>query len=232
MLHLLELRMIIPILLSIYLLVPSFLIYNLFFKPFTNSSLALLLILILLSPSYFILIISLALSLFKRLTLLLFPADSFIQREYTSRSMLPRNLRIHNALNGFLVATFIVLFYTFPFVAFPGFLKPFFYRLAGAKIGKGTRIYGILSDPDLIEIGDNTIVGTEAAITGHEEVPGRLYINTVLIGNNVIIGARSIVLPGAKIGDNSVVGAFSCVPKNRVVPSGYKFLSLTNRVIK
>ncbi len=39
----------------------------------------------------------------------------------------------------------------------------------------------------------------------------------VTIGNNVWIGANSVILPGVSIGDNTVIGAGSIVTKN--IPS-------------
>lgn len=47
---------------------------------------------------------------------------------------------------------------------------------------------------------------------------GYSRVGRITIGNNVFIGARSIVLSNVKIGDNSVVGANSVVTKD--VPSG------------
>ena len=52
----------------------------------------------------------------------------------------------------------------------------------------------------------------------HEIVRGRLRIGHIKIGNNVTIGARSLILPGVKIGDNAIVSAQSLV--NKDVPSG------------
>ena len=42
---------------------------------------------------------------------------------------------------------------------------------------------------------------------------GYSRVGRITIGNNVFIGARSIVLSNVKIGDNSVVGANSVLQK-------------------
>ena len=53
---------------------------------------------------------------------------------------------------------------------------------------------------------------------------------TVKIGNNVFIGARTIILPGTTIGDNTIIGAGSVVKGN--IPSGVIVAGNPARVIK
>ncbi|WEL23560.1 acyltransferase [Candidatus Nanohalovita haloferacivicina] len=72
--------------------------------------------------------------------------------------------------------------------------------------------------PDLISIGDNTIVGYDSVILTHEALQDEMRIGEVEIGENVMIGARCIVLPGVKIGDGATVSAGSLV--NRDVEEG------------
>ena len=45
------------------------------------------------------------------------------------------------------------------------------------------------------------------------------YAYPITIGNNVVIGANTCILPGVTIGDNCVIGAGSVV--NRSLPPGY-----------
>mgnify|MGYP000547384894 CR=1 FL=1 len=69
----------------------------------------------------------------------------------------------------------------------------------------------------LIEIGDNVTFGPHVQVLAHDasmhNVLGYTKIGRVRIGNNVFIGAGSIVLPNVQIGDNSIVGAGSIVTK-------------------
>ena len=55
-------------------------------------------------------------------------------------------------------------------------------------------------------------------------------IKPVLIGNNVWIGSRAMVLKGVAIGDNSVVGAVSLVTKE--VPANSIVAGVPARVIR
>lgn len=67
-------------------------------------------------------------------------------------------------------------------------------------------------NPKGIHIGDNTWVLSEAMILAHDHC--RNLITDTFIGSNCVIGVRSIILPGVKIGDCSVVGGGSVVTKD------------------
>jgi acetyltransferase-like isoleucine patch superfamily enzyme len=66
--------------------------------------------------------------------------------------------------------------------------------------------------PKGIHIGANSYVAFEAAILTHDFVR-RLYRDTY-IGRNCFIGARSLILPGIRIGDGSIVAAGSVVTRD------------------
>jgi acetyltransferase-like isoleucine patch superfamily enzyme len=89
----------------------------------------------------------------------------------------------------------------------------------GAKIGKFVRMWGRidLSRPDLVTIGDYVIIGGETCLITH--CPIKLYKDKpeIVIGNNVYIGMKCCVLPGVTIGDNVIIGAGSVVSKD--IPS-------------
>jgi len=99
-------------------------------------------------------------------------------------------------------------------------LKRFVYRLFGVKVGRnaaiGLRAAFDVFFPELIEIGDNSIIGYDTLILTHEFLVKSWCIGKVRIGRNVMIGANCTILPGITVGDNSVIGAHSLV--NRDVP--------------
>ena len=72
--------------------------------------------------------------------------------------------------------------------------------------------------PELIEIGDNTVVGYRTTILAHEYLIDTYRTGRVIIGKNVLIGANATILAGVTIGDGAVVSACSLV--NRDVPAG------------
>lgn len=72
--------------------------------------------------------------------------------------------------------------------------------------------------PGLIEIGDNVTIAKDAYILCHDgstkKIVGFTRLAKTVIGNNVFIGAKTIVLPGVHIGDNAIIGAGSIVTKD------------------
>lgn len=70
----------------------------------------------------------------------------------------------------------------------------------------------------LITIGNNVTLAPRVHILAHDASTkkhlGYTKIGLVNIGDNVFVGAGSIVLPGVKIGENSIIGAGSVVTKD------------------
>lgn len=113
------------------------------------------------------------------------------------------------------------------------FIKNFIYRLRGdytteklielgLVVGSNfKRQEGVILDPShcwLIEIGDNVTMAPRVHILAHDastkQFLGYTKIGRVIIGDNVFIGAGSVVLPGVTIGDNVIIGANSTVTKD------------------
>lgn len=92
----------------------------------------------------------------------------------------------------------------------------------GFKFGKNFNAqYGVIIDPGhcwLIEVGDNVTLAPRVHILAHDASMKRLLgytkIGRVRIGNNVFLGAGTIVLPNVKIGDNVIVGSGSVITKD------------------
>lgn len=101
-------------------------------------------------------------------------------------------------------------------------VKNFLYRSCGAKIGKGVTFgLGALMDifyPELISVGDETLIGFNTVLLGHELLQGEYRTGKVEIGKRVMIGANCTILPGVKIGDGASVSAMSLV--NCDIPAG------------
>ena len=94
-----------------------------------------------------------------------------------------------------------------------------FYRILGAKIGKNVFINSPkLSDAYMLELGDNVVIGGGASITCHIFEGNKLILGKVKIGNNVLIGAESYVMPGVTIEDNCNIGLKALVRKNKTIP--------------
>jgi acetyltransferase-like isoleucine patch superfamily enzyme len=107
------------------------------------------------------------------------------------------------------------------------------------EIGENTFInYGTsIAAQEMVKIGRNCLIGTYVNITDnnfhHLEPDRRLEIPPsapVVVGDNVWLGTRAIVLPGVTIGDDSVIGAGSVV--TRSIPSGVVAAGAPARVIR
>ena len=104
-------------------------------------------------------------------------------------------------------------------------------RKMGVVLGENCRLIGLPdwgSEPWLISIGNHTEVSFDVAFITHDgatwcfrdqdEYKGTLKFGRIRIGNNCFIGARSTILPGVTIGDNSIVAVGAVV--NKSIPSG------------
>ncbi len=94
---------------------------------------------------------------------------------------------------------------------------------------------------DTVTIGDNVLIGSGCIITDSDAHPidwkdrrerrnEKILSAPINIGNDVFIGARSIILKGVTIGDRSVIGAGSVVTKN--VPADCIFAGNPAKEIK
>ena len=113
-------------------------------------------------------------------------------------------------------------------------LKRWLLRRIGVKVGKNVA-FGLESTvdifyPELIEIGDNTIIGYNTVILAHEFLRDELRVGEVKIGKNVTIGANCTILPGIRIGDNSIIAAHSLV--NSDIPPNVLAGGVPARVIR
>lgn len=88
--------------------------------------------------------------------------------------------------------------------------------------------------PWLITIGDNVTLAPDALVLCHDgstkKAVGYSKVGAVSIGNNVFVGAKSIILPDTTIGDNVVIGAGSIV--HGVIPSGVVVAGTPAKIIE
>lgn len=89
----------------------------------------------------------------------------------------------------------------------------------GMRLGVGGHIaHPIYFDrlhPWLISIGDNVMLSVYIAIITHDPTlahhTGQTRLGRVEIGDRVMVGASAVILPGTRIGEDSVVGAGAVV---------------------
>ncbi len=112
----------------------------------------------------------------------------------------------------------IIARYT-PFMRLKNWLYRTFLKM---KIGEETAFgFMVMVDimfPERITVGKNSIIGYNTTILAHEYLIKEYRLGDVKIGDNVMIGANTTILPGVEIGDGATVSAGTLV--NRDVPPG------------
>ncbi|TVY81375.1 putative peroxisomal-coenzyme A synthetase, partial [Lachnellula suecica] len=91
------------------------------------------------------------------------------------------------------------------------FTRILYYRLLGAKIGKGVVIERgtILGEFDLLKIGDNTRLDRCICRPFAAETNTSMYLGKISIGRNASIGLKTHVAAGSTIPDDTFIGANS-----------------------
>jgi hypothetical protein len=100
-------------------------------------------------------------------------------------------------------------------------------RLCGARVGRRVYVNTLgLSDYNLLEFGDDVVIGADVHIAGHTVEGGVVKTGAVRLGNGVTIGTGSIVEIGASAGDGAQIGALSFVPKYTVLAPGSLYVGI------
>jgi hypothetical protein len=111
-------------------------------------------------------------------------------------------------------------------------LSGLFYRLLGAKIGAGTYTSGTILDPHLVTIGSESLLGYGSLLVPHSIDGTSLSHHPICIGNQVTVGAHSIVMAGVAIGDRAVVAMNSVVTKGTQIGAGEVWGGTPARLLK
>lgn len=101
-------------------------------------------------------------------------------------------------------------------------LKRWMLRRTGMKVGKGAAVgLDVQFDiffPELIELGEDCVIGYGAAILSHEYLINEYRTGRTRIGKSAVIGVNATILCGVDVGNNSIVAAGAVLADN--VPKG------------
>lgn len=98
-----------------------------------------------------------------------------------------------------------------------------YYRSGGVKIGNNCLICTPIHphrDNCLLEIKDDVVISTDVMFVLHDFSASRVVkgasnmFGKITIGNNSFIGARSVIMYGVELADNTIVAAGSVVTKS------------------
>lgn len=94
-------------------------------------------------------------------------------------------------------------------------------RLSGARLGRRVFINSLsLSDYNLLEFGDDVVIGADVHISGHTVEGGVVKTGAVRLGHNVTIGLGCVIDIDVDVGPDCQVGALSLVPKHTKLGAG------------
>jgi acetyltransferase-like isoleucine patch superfamily enzyme len=100
-------------------------------------------------------------------------------------------------------------------------------RLAGARLGRRVYVNSLaVSDYNLVECGDDVVIGDDVHLSGHTVEDGVVKTAKVRIGSDVTIGLGSVVEIGVVIDDGCQVGALSLVPKFARLAAGSVYVGI------
>ena len=98
------------------------------------------------------------------------------------------------------------------------------------KLGKFTDIgaFTYINAKNKVVVEDNVQIGSHCSIYSYSTIDG--FEGRVLLKKNCKIGSHSVILPGVRVGENSIVGAFSLVKDD--IPANVVAVGIPARVIR
>jgi len=106
-------------------------------------------------------------------------------------------------------------------------------RMNGARIGRRVFINTLsIADHNLLEIGDDVVIGADVHMSGHTVEAGLLKTAPVRLASNVTIGLSSVIDIGVAAGPHCQVGALTLVPKHTRLDGHAVYVGIPARRIR
>ncbi|MFD4293597.1 Pls/PosA family non-ribosomal peptide synthetase [Rhodococcus sp. NPDC058532] len=87
----------------------------------------------------------------------------------------------------------------------------YYARALGARVGRGVDLHTLPPVTGMLELGDGCSIEPEVDLSGQWIDGDVVHVGGIRIGAGAAVGARSTLLPGAKVGKNAEVAAGSAV---------------------
>jgi non-ribosomal peptide synthetase-like protein len=100
--------------------------------------------------------------------------------------------------------------YLFPVYA--SLLTPWWLRLLGAKIGRGTEISTALLTPKFTVVEDGAFLADDTMVASYELGGGWIHVAKATIGKRAFLGNSGITQPGRRVPDDGLVAVLSAAP--------------------
>jgi non-ribosomal peptide synthetase-like protein len=100
--------------------------------------------------------------------------------------------------------------YLFPIYA--SLLTPWWLRVLGAKVGRGTEISTALLTPKFTVVEDGAFLADDAMVASYELGGGWIHVAKATIGKRAFLGNSGITQPGRRVPDDGLVAVLSATP--------------------
>jgi non-ribosomal peptide synthetase-like protein len=100
--------------------------------------------------------------------------------------------------------------YLFPVYA--SLLTPWWLRVLGAKVGRGTEISTALLIPKFTVIEDGAFLADDTMVASYELGGGWIHVAKATIGRRAFLGNSGITQPGRRVPDDGLVAVLSATP--------------------
>lgn len=129
---------------------------------------------------------------------------------------------------------FVYLFpsYLIASVPFPWFRRSLYMLAFGIKVGKGGVSHNVWITPEFVEIGNNVQIGFASSIISSFVENDKLIIKKIKIEDNVILGVKTTILPGAIIKKNTIIGAGSYLLPFQICEENSEYFGRPAELIK
>ena len=105
-------------------------------------------------------------------------------------------------------------------------------RLNGARMGRRVYVNSLsVSDHNLLDFGDDVVIGADVHISGHTVEGGIVRTGTVRLGHDVTIGLGSVIEIDVEAGPHCQVGAMSLVPKHTKLKGGALYVGIPAKIV-
>jgi non-ribosomal peptide synthetase-like protein len=100
--------------------------------------------------------------------------------------------------------------YLFPIYA--SLLTPWWLRLLGAKVGRGTEISTALLTPKFTVVEDGAFLADDTIVASYELGGGWIHVAKATIGKRAFLGNSGITQPGRRVPEDGLVAVLSATP--------------------
>jgi len=137
----------------------------------------------------------------------------------------------------FLAAVIMAVLYRSPFHSMTVGISLFaqmFFRGMGARMPDSTFLGQevLIRDPWFLEMGEHVSTGSGVLFLGHIGHNKELFLGKVVIGDDVVIGIRTIIFPDVHIGNHVRIGAGAVVVRGTRIPDGETWVGVPARKLQ